>query len=69
MSQKTLPIMSDATGQKIATAINDVSIVPADRRNMGELVFASLPLSDANLHLADGTYIARGAYADRKSVV
>ena len=64
MAQKTLPIMSDATGQKIASAIEGVSIVPADRRNIGELVFSSLPLNDANLHLADGTYIARGAYSD-----
>ena len=94
MPQKTLPIMSDATGQKIATILENVGIGPnniADnlttqdatkalsanmgkvlndkwdstvKRNIGELIYSSVPLVDAGLHLADGNYITRGAYAD-----
>lgn len=94
MAQKTLPIMTDATGQKIASMLESVSVGPnnivdnlttADstkvlsanmgktlndkwnstvKRNIGELVYSSVPLVDAGLHLADGSYITRGAYAD-----
>lgn len=63
MATKVLPIMTDATGQKIANAIGNVTAAAA-RRNMGELVFSSVPLADACLVLADGRALSRGAYSD-----
>lgn len=63
MATKTLPIMTDATGQKIASVLE--SVTPAvGRRNLGELVFSGVPLSDACLKLANGQAVPRGAYAD-----
>ena len=63
MATKTLPIMSDATGQKIASVLENVT--PAvGRRNLGELVFSGIPLNDACLKLANGQAVPRGAYAD-----
>ena len=94
MAQKTLPVMSDATGQKIASMLENVTVGPnnivdnlttADstkvlsanmgktlndkwnstvKRNIGELVYSSVPLVDSGLKLADGSYIIRSEYAD-----
>ena len=61
MSNKTAPIMTDATGQNIFHALENVAIASSSR-NIGELVFSSLPLADATLHLANGEYVERGAY-------
>lgn len=63
MANSTAPIMTDATGQKIYHALETVSVA-SSTRNIGELVFSSLPLSDATLHLANGGYVERGAYME-----
>lgn len=66
MPNTTVSTLSDATGQKILNAISSGVFAVSTMRNIGELVFSSLPLSDASLVLADGDSqgLARGAYAD-----
>ena len=55
----TKPPILDETGQAIATAISNLK----PRRNIGEIVYSTVPLTDAGLHLANGDPITRGAYA------
>lgn len=66
MPTTTVSTLSDATGQKILNALDRGVFAVSTQRNIGELVFSSLPLSDASLVLADGDSqgLARGAYAD-----
>lgn len=62
MATVTKPPILDETGQAIATAIGNVSMQSKARRNIGELVYSTILLYDAGLHLADGSPIQRGAY-------
>ena len=66
MPNTTASTLSDATGQKILNALSSGVFASSTSRNIGELVFSSLPLVDAGLVLADGNSegLSRGAYAD-----
>lgn len=56
---------SEVTLATVATtgSYNDLSDKPSSR-NIGEVIASAIPLSDAGLHLLDGSLIQRGVYTD-----
>ena len=60
-----LPSQTGNAGKYLQTDGTDASWANAPQRNIGEIVASTLPLTDAGLHLLDGTLISGdGIYAD-----
>lgn len=61
---ESLPSQTGNAGKVLTTDGTTASWQPAQSRNVGEYVWSALPLTDAGLHLLDGSLIAEGGIYD-----
>lgn len=63
-AKDSLPSQTGQAGKVLTTDGTAASWQPVQSRNVGEYVWSALPLTDAGLHLLDGSIIAEGGIYD-----